>query len=437
LAIDEEKSFDVNDFGLGMCDSDGNRLAYITTGVGSPVGNPAPVGTHYFESSTFTTWRKFDTGDNDWIISSTFLRVGSAHQLTTDGNARGNNSIDLQKVRAAVDQVCSGVQSFLGGGANNKNAANNSFFGAGVNSEIQGGSFNFLGGGNGNIIITGNGQVIVGGQNNNIDAGLLNGVFHGFNCDITNGLVCNILGGSTNLIINGIASQILGGAFNSIDGDGAVICGGTGNVIQSGSGTNLNGNAILGGQNGLIPLGVLLCSILNGIGGEIGTGATASTIVTGNGTLTSRFMEVAHGCSVNFGSKGSAQHGDVPVRAATTDGTPTVMDIFGGVSFGIPADRLVDFSVRITAYEENGGGNGAASFWRRGLIENRGGTTALVGAIQTIGTDIGSNAGLPPVGWGVSLAANNTNDTLDITVTGAAGTNINWKAYIEFNQVGE
>ena len=382
-----------------------------------------------------------------------YIDATAAMQRTDDGDPRGTDAVDLQRNRALDTQVASGTRSsVLSGinntasgvnasvvsGATNVNAGNNSVIGSGVNNEITAGSFNAIITGNTNVITAGNGHFIGGGQANNITGGILNAVIHGFNCDVTDGLVNHILGGSTNIITNGIASQILGGAFNSIEADGAVICGGTGNAINSGTGTNLNGNIIGCGQNNAIPTGVLISSILNGFGCEIGTNATASTVINGNGSKTDRYMETIHGASTNFGTKGSAQCGNVPMYAQTTDDTATVLDTFGVTSFIMPADRLVDFSCKVTAYEESGGSNDSASFWRRGLIENRGGTTALVGAIQTINTDIGSNAGIPPIGWTVTITANNANDTLDITVqnTGVAA-NINWIAHVEFNQVGE
>jgi hypothetical protein len=66
------------------------------------------------------------------------------------------------------------------------------------------------------------------------------------------------------------------------------------------------------------------------------------------------------------------------------------------------------------------------------------GTTAgstSVTAVDTIGTDRGSNAGAWPAGWTLTITHDTTNGALDLQVTGAAATNVRWVAVIEWAEV--
>ena len=71
----------------------------------------------------------------------------------------------------------------------------------------------------------------------------------------------------------------------------------------------------------------------------------------------------------------------------------------------------------------------SAFFLRQVVIKNVGGTVSLEGTVQTVGVDIN------PAGWAVAVTADNTNKSLVITVTGAAGTNIRWSATIQAQEI--
>ena len=60
-------------------------------------------------------------------------------------------------------------------------------------------------------------------------------------------------------------------------------------------------------------------------------------------------------------------------------------------------------------------------------------STTLVGSVQTVGTDTGTNAGSPPAGWAVSITADTTNGAPQFQVTGDTDT-INWTAAIHYVQ---
>lgn len=69
---------------------------------------------------------------------------------TPDGDARGENSIDLQTKRASATQVAVGVGSFIIAGENNKAAGLNSGI-AGGKGNVSAGIYSFVGGGQSNV----------------------------------------------------------------------------------------------------------------------------------------------------------------------------------------------------------------------------------------------------------------------------------------------
>ena len=72
------------------------------------------------------------------------------------------------------------------------------------------------------------------------------------------------------------------------------------------------------------------------------------------------------------------------------------------------------------------GGTSAAHYIRKVAIKNVGGTTSLIGTVSTIGTDVEDNAL-----YNVTITADNTNDALDIQVTGVVGDTMRWTVHIE------
>ena len=126
------------------------------------------------------------------------------------------------------------------------------------------------------------------------------------------------------------------------------------------------------------------------------------------------------------------------MRRATTNDTPAELTILGNTPSGTSeatSNRFICASgktyaclVQLAAREDDGT---SAFFLRQVLIKNVGGTVSLEGSAQTVGVDIN------PAGWpGPSFAADDTNKSLQILVTGAASTNIRWCATIHAQEVG-
>jgi hypothetical protein len=93
--------------------------------------------------------------------------------LTTGGNKRGTNAVDLSTIRYVADRVASGQNSVIGGGITNQATGGTSVVGGGsgnkaqgIDSTVSGGSSNEAAAGMAGIANT-----IAGGRSNNTQAG--------------------------------------------------------------------------------------------------------------------------------------------------------------------------------------------------------------------------------------------------------------------------
>jgi hypothetical protein len=125
-----------------------------------------------------------------------------------------------------------------------------------------------------------------------------------------------------------------------------------------------------------------------------------------------------------FAASGDAQHVTLIARNKTTDETQTNLYLNGSSTrITIPSGKIYAFTTKISGIKSDG--TAAAFYTRKGCIKNVGGTTTLVGSIETIGTDIEDSA------TAVAITADDTNDALDIQVTGIAAETWRWVAMIE------
>ena len=126
-----------------------------------------------------------------------------------------------------------------------------------------------------------------------------------------------------------------------------------------------------------------------------------------------------------FSANGDAQFSIFNMRVATTDDTQTTMVL--PEHFFILDESTHAITIDIVCRQDTGASH--AYFKRQVLIERTGGTTAIVGAVQTIGTDINASA------YGLAITADDTNDRLEIKVTGAAATNLRWHANLQISEL--
>ena len=126
----------------------------------------------------------------------------------TGGNARGNNSVDLQISRGSATQIASGINSVIGGGSSNTASSNNST----------------VSGGQSNTASTGTHATVVGGQSNTA-SGLRATVVGGFSNTASGS--ASLVGGDTNSATNLQAfsmgfSNLASGVRSVAIGNGAI-----------------------------------------------------------------------------------------------------------------------------------------------------------------------------------------------------------------------
>jgi hypothetical protein len=230
------------------------------------------------------------------------------------------------------------------------------------------------------------------------------------------------------------------GTGNRASGSNSVAIGGT-NIASSASDIALgSGNTASGGNSVAIGRS---STASNSDAFALGRSVTASgqsSFASGFGVTAAGYASVAFGyystARINGlfayagsyalgGSIGTEQWEVFPLVATTTNATPTNMlgGHTGGVRYSIPSSRISFVDIMITAVSSAN----SATFRRHVAIRNTAGTTSLVGAVQTIGTDQATGG----VGWSISVTADDTNDALQVQVTGEAATTIKWMARLE------
>lgn len=127
--------------------------------------------------------------------------------------------------------------------------------------------------------------------------------------------------------------------------------------------------------------------------------------------------------SVGEGESASIDSGVYHLTGQTTDENP--VDLVDAVP--VPMDNSFTFTVLIVAVDSATGDT--HGFRYDGTIKNVSGVTSLVG--MATGGDL-----TPPL-WSVDISADDTNDTLQISVTGESGKTINWAARVTIVSVGD
>jgi hypothetical protein len=302
------------------------------------------------------------------------------------GNKRGNSATDWQKVRISADQVASGTNSFIGGGARNRAAAENAAIAGGFSNAAS------------------STHAFVGGGQNNIASNISTFVGGGFN--------------NTAQTIDGAA--VCGGNANTSSGFSAVIAGGSENVA---SGTR---SSVLGGQNNTAS-----GAYASVAGGFLNTANGASSFVSGGSAGSARGIAGYHvfpACDQPIGSpQGSTQSGLLLLARQTNGATATVLTSNTSAASTtnqviLPNNSAYSFSGEVIAGVVAGGNT--ARWTINGAIK-RGTTaasTAMVGTVTVTMThnDAGAAA------WVVAVTADTANGGIAVTVTGAASTTIRW-----------
>ena len=136
--------------------------------------------------------------------------------------------------------------------------------------------------------------------------------------------------------------------------------------------------------------------------------------------------------SVLYSTDENWEHAITPMvrnelSATTNNNTATVMTVDHG-SFSIPADEAWAYEWMIVAVDETTKDKAVYSI--KGLLINDGGTTTEVVAAEVEDILVKEDST-----WSLDVQANDTADTLEVSVIGDAADTVNWKGTINFTKV--
>lgn len=139
--------------------------------------------------------------------------------------------------------------------------------------------------------------------------------------------------------------------------------------------------------------------------------------------------QIAHSSGNSVAEQGAFQTTQDTLMGITVNTASTVLKRDGTDLYTIPNNTLLSLWIHIAAYHTDK--SSGASFLRQLVIHNNAGTVALIGSVQTIGTD--NNA----PGFSIALTADNTNDALQIQVTGVSSKTTRWTAHVQATVVAQ
>lgn len=168
------------------------------------------------------------------------------------------------------------------------------------------------------------------------------------------------------------------------------------------------------------------------IGLVTGSTPTLRMKVTDSGVeVVSGYLRASAGAISAYGSANNKGDINRVLYRNTTNATATELTTDGAAGSGatnriaVPTNGAMSVMLNICGKKTLTGD--AWQMLRQFVITNNGGTTALQGAVTVLGTDIGSAALNTST---CTITANDTDDCIDIKVSGVAATNIRWTAYI-------
>jgi hypothetical protein len=286
----------------------------------------------------------------------------------------------------------------------------------GGNGNSASGNYSAIGGGKSNTA-SGSSSTVSGGYSNSASGN--SSTIAGGHLNNAQGVYSSVMGGFTNTTL-GTYSTVLGGRLNTASLTHCCVVGGLGN--------NSNGNySIVGGGVSNTSSG----SYSSVIGGRNNTSEGIYSCVTGGwrGKAT-RYGEISHAAG-RFAQDADAQHTILIARRTTSDATANQVLFLDGSSarLTIPAATMWTFEVKLSAYSDT---DHEGAWWiiRGGIINNDGGQVTLVGSPIT---ENGADTSLSTAS--ASVVADDTNDALEIRVTGVAGKDIRWVAVVDISQV--
>ena len=399
-----------------------------TTYFGSKVGANA-VPTLFAENPVSST-SPGASGNNAIAIGDQAVSSGAdSLAIGTGTDSTNGSTIALGKSAQATGNVATAIGNSLASGSSSfaSNINNNtSSYGATSTSSIAIGGVAKAAGNNNNIAIGSNATVTAydyGIAIGDVDVTGRYGIGMGRLSNVGGERAININGGS-----NATSNYSVSIGFSS-SGNQRTQTTGVGALSLMGS--NATGQnsfaAMIGSTNNNNSHGAFAQNAI-----AIGDSARASqlnSVALGVSATSEQIGKFAYSVG-KFAADGDAQGGQFILRADTTDATATVLTTNNATAAAdnqiiVASDTCITFDGTIVAMQN--GAQAYASWCIEGLLVNDGGTTTLANSATTVIDNQSS--------WGMAMSADNTNNSLAITVTGEASHNIRWVANIRTSEV--
>jgi hypothetical protein len=437
-----------------------NQYDYLTISLGAPTDvelSPASVEVSDVDPETGAILSVYVTdGGLYYRPAGTFTAFGrnhaSADHSTVGGgknNTAGGTWSDCATVSGGQDNT-SLNRSFIGGGYSNTAFGGYNAIGGG-NNNVSMGNWSAISGGSENTTATNTNRAAIGGGRGNV-VDRTGGTVSGGYSNSALGQYAAVGGGSGNTAIGNFVpavgapayATISGGKENTASGYGGVVGGGRENkaagiyaTIDGGRNNTASANYTTIGGGGVNTAAGGHDTVSGGQrntasgsysvigGGRFNTvSGLYSTVSGGQRALADRRGMRAYGAG-QFSTTGDAQQVDFMLRNSTTNATPTTLFLNGSSDrLTIPSGKALFATVTVAGIIN--GGSKAAHYSRKVAIKNVGGTTSLIGSVITLGTDVEDDAA-----YDVTITADNTNDALQINVTGKASETIRWVAHVQ------
>ena len=337
-----------------------------------------------------------NTGD----LTGTITCCDAGRFSTIAGGLRNCATGACSTVAGGCGNTASGQYSTAAGGLNNNASAFWSTVGGG-SSNTASSYYSTVSGGSGNAASAF--YSTVSGGDSNTASGSRSTVGGGDD-NIASGSYSTVAGGRSNTS-SGTSSAIVGGRLNTASAGYSTVGGGYSNKACS------TGSTVAGGQN------------------NIACGSN-STVIGGVLAKATKYGEVSHAAGY-FGAHGDAQHTVLVARDSTTDATANqVLFIDGSFQrLTIPAETTWMFTIKLAAHNDTDN-DGGWWFFRGGIRRDAANNTSLIG---TVSEESSKDSNISSAT--ASVVADDTNEALEIRVTGVASKNIRWVAVVDISQV--
>jgi hypothetical protein len=365
--------------------------------------------------SAYASQHSHILGDAHSLSASNYNSIsGGGHSLTSSssnqvsGEDNSLNASDGNIVSGGTNTLDNSTVNAVFGGYNKTKYSSNSLV-SGIYNSLTQSSYSLVSGFNNSL--TNSSYSAVAGFSHDITNSNFSNI-SGDNHSLTSSAY-NIVSGQSNVLTTSDYSNISGKFGESIDGSYNTLFG-LNSYIENSAFSLVGGNGVSGmNGDGIFAVGSILTS--DGFN---------YTFLSGQNVYVNSEGELAR----NALSGTRRQFGTIQTGATTTNATPTRTLPDSG-HFYITSNSTYQINVRVVGTIATTGDS--VSYEASGIIKNVGGTTTLVAAITP--TQIASDVSL--LATAVTITADNSNDAIDVTVTGVAATSIYWHCVIDYVKV--